>query len=85
MGINSNRLNEKVNSRKSWIDAGVYVKRRTEVEDIRSSEEAYRRRLNRIIEQRDAAIAYEDAHTVDKRTKRYKEQQAQQQEMGMGR
>ena len=84
MGINSNRLDEKVNSRKSWIDAGVYVKRRTEVEDMLSSEEAYRRRLNRIIAQRDAAIAYEDAHTVDKRTQRYKEQQ-EQKEMGMGR
>ncbi len=81
----SNDSNKNVYTGKSWVDAGVYVKRRTEVEDIRSSEEAYRRRLNHFIAQRDAAIAYEDAHTVDKRTKRYKEQQAQQQEMGMGR
>lgn len=81
----SNDSNKNVYTGKSWVDAGAFIKTRTDVEDMRSGEEAYRRRLNSIIRANNIAIAYQDAHTEDKRTKRYKERQAQQQEMGMGR
>ena len=84
MGSISNDSNKNVYSGKSWVDAGVFIKTRTEACDKNSWEDRIGRRLSRMIKERDAAIAYEDAHTVDKRTKRYKEQQ-EQQEMGMGR
>ena len=69
----SNDSNKNVYTGKSWVDAGVYIRTRTEAGDKNSWEDRIGRRLSRMIQERDAAIAYQNEHMDDKRTKVYKE------------